>query len=333
MVRCALGCKRHDATFADLIPYRITGRGMNSKPSIEDVRDFWNTEACGTHFVPQYTDRKDFYARFREHRYRTEWHLQQLVPFAEAKGKRVLEIGTGNGADGAMFALHGADYTGVDLTEAALEATRRHFAELGLTGTFQKEDAEKLSFTDASFDIVYSHGVLHHTPHTQRAIDEVYRVLKPGGQAIVMLYHRHSFNYHVRIMMWMRIRAGLKIVSRLGRWRADRAKASGVPIAGVRGNTDRKVWELHYQNFLSQGWRYLRPTNFLHHCTDGPECPVAFAFSQAEARQLFWRFKDLRTAVAHFPLNKYPLGRRVPRNLEKALASRIGWYLFIFATK
>src|SRR6059036_3017641 len=119
---------------------------MESKTELKSIHAFWNTEACGTHFVEQYSGEKDFFEKFREHRYRTEWHIPLLVRFAEAKGKQLLEIGTGNGADGVMFALNGAVYTGVDLTEAALEATRKHFQSLGLTGTFQKENAEQLGF-------------------------------------------------------------------------------------------------------------------------------------------------------------------------------------------
>src|SRR6516162_6723175 len=137
--------------------------------TLEKVHSFWNTEACDTQVVQGASSEKDFYKRFREQRYRTQWHIPLLVPFAEAKGKQVLEIGTGNGADGVMFALNGGIYTGVDLTEAALAATRKHFAVLGLQGTFQKENAEHLSFPDEAFDIVYSHGVLHHTPDTQAA--------------------------------------------------------------------------------------------------------------------------------------------------------------------
>src|SRR6266481_10145305 len=110
---------------------------MQSQEQLSDVNAFWNTEACGTHFVPESSDLSDFYQKFREQRYRTEWHIPLLVPFADAVGKKVLEIGTGNGADGALFALNGADYTGVDLTDTALEATRRHFAVMGLTGSFQ----------------------------------------------------------------------------------------------------------------------------------------------------------------------------------------------------
>src|SRR5688572_18884917 len=104
---------------------------MESGPTVQQVNEFWNTEACGTHFVDRSSGERDFYEQFREYRYRTEWHIPLLVPFAEARGKKVLEIGTGNGADGVMFALNGADYTGVDLTDAALEATRKHFTEIG----------------------------------------------------------------------------------------------------------------------------------------------------------------------------------------------------------
>lgn len=303
---------------------------MNSEPMTSDVRNFWNTEACGTHFVEQSADERDFFEKFRKFRYRTEWHIPVLVPFAAAKGKKILEIGTGNGADGVMFALNGGQYTGVDLTDAALEATRKHFRIMGLNGTFQHENAERLSFADASFDWVYSHGVLHHTPNTQVAIDEVYRVLKPGGRAIIMLYHKHSFNYHVRIMTYMRLRVLIEILSRIGRWSRDRAALADA-LVGVRGNQDRQIWAIHYQNFLRSGWGYLRAKNFVHHCTDGPECPVAYAFSSSEAKALFPKFRNVRTAVAHFPLAKYIRG--VPRSVEGFLARRLGWYLFVFAEK
>jgi ubiquinone/menaquinone biosynthesis C-methylase UbiE len=303
----------------------------NTKPAVENVRAFWNTEACGTHFVETFTDTRDFYEKFREHRYRTEWHLLHLVPFAEARGRKVLEIGIGNGADGAMFALNGAIYTGADLTTAALEATRRHFEVLGLAGEFKQENAEKLSFADESFDWVYSHGVLHHTPNTAVALSEVWRVLKPGGRAIVMLYHKHSFNYWVRIMTYMRLRLLAHILARIGRWDGDRKKASADSLVGVRGNQDRRVWDLHYQGFLKEGWSYLRASNFIHHCTDGPECPVAYAFSKSEARRLFSRFATVETKVAHFPLRKY--SRWIPFGLEKFLAPMLGWYLFIYARK
>ena len=301
------------------------------KAKLSDVGAFWGTEACGTHFVPKSADVADFYTKFREQRFRTEWHIPLFVPFAETKGQTVLEIGTGNGADGVMFAKNGANYTGVDLTDAALEATRKHFDVLGLVGTFQRGNAEALSFPNDTFDWVYSHGVLHHTPNPQTAINEVWRVLKPNGKAIIMLYHKSSFNYYVRIMLYMRTRVLLKILSRFGKWSDDREKLTAETIVGVRGNQRPEVWDIHYQNFLKRGWSYLKADNFVHHCTDGPECPIAFAYNKYEARQLFAKFRDVSFRVAHFPLRRY--SRYFPFAVERFLAERMGWYLFVFAVK
>jgi ubiquinone/menaquinone biosynthesis C-methylase UbiE len=296
------------------------------------VREFWNTEACGSHYVPLQRGTAEFYERYREFRYRTEWHIPLLVPFGQTNDRRVLEIGCGNGADGVMFAKHGAEYTGVDLTKTAVDATRRHFEVLGLRGTFQIEDAERLSFSDASFDFVYSHGVLHHTPHPDVAFGEIYRVLKPGGKAVLMLYHKHSINYYLRIMGYMRGRLLLQILSRIGRFSQDRAHLSDA-LKGVRGNLGSSVWELHYGNFLREGWSYLLPRNFIHHATDGPECPVAFVYTRESVQHAFASFSSVQTRIAHFPLRKSRFGRWTPLRVERQLASCLGWYLFVYLTK
>ena len=298
--------------------------------SLSDVQAFWGTEACGSSLVETQWGAQEFYENYRRFRYRTEGHIPLLVPFAEQKGKKVLEIGCGNGADGVMFAQAGAQYTGVDLTEAAVEATRIHFQVMGLKGTFQIENAERLSFPDESFDFVYSHGVLHHTPHPENAFSELRRVLKPGGKAVLMLYHKHSFNYYVRIMGYMRLRVLLRILSRAGRFAQDRAQLRD-ELIGVRGNQDPLVWEIHYQNFLRRGWSYLEAKNFVHHATDGPECPCAFVYTRASAQKFFRNFSSIEMKVAHFPVRKYL--RWISLGAEKQLASRMGWYLFIYLTK
>jgi ubiquinone/menaquinone biosynthesis C-methylase UbiE len=309
-----------------------TGYSSTLHLSVKNVQEFWNTEACGTHNVPLKQGTVEFFEKYREFRYLTEWHIPLLVPFNEANGKRVLEIGCGAGADGVMFAKYGAEYTGVDLTETAVDTTRRHFGVLGLRGTFQVENAERLSFSEGSFDFVYSHGVLHHTPHPNVAFREVYRVLKPGGKAVLMLYHKHSVNYYLRIMGYMRGRLLLRILSRVGRFSRDRAQLSD-GLKGVQGNVGPSVWELHYNNFLRSGWSYLLPHNFIHHATDGPECPIAFVYTNQSVRRALAQFRTVETRAAHFPLRKFLLGRRVPRNLERKLASRVGWYLFVYLTK
>lgn len=301
--------------------------------SVDDVRAFWNTEACGTHFIRQYQDDRDFFSQYRAFRYRTEWHIPAFAAFALGAGRQVLEVGCGNGVDGLMFARHGAHYTGIDLTAEAVDATRRHFGVEGMAGTFQQANCEKLGFADESFDIVYSFGVLHHTPDPAQAVREVHRVLRPGGVARVMLYHRHSFNYFVRILGFMRARALLEVLRRRARWKADRREAASRAMHGLRGNESRQVWDIHYRNFLQQGWRYFRARNFVHHCTDGPECPFAFVYSAREARQLFSQFGTVRTSVGHFPLNKYLGARGAPLAVEKLLARTLGWHLLIEARK
>jgi len=306
---------------------------MESTNGLQEVRAFWNTEACGTHFIERFTDDHDFFSKYREFRYRTAWYIPGFASFAEAKGKRVLEIGCGNGADGVMFASHGAHYTGVDLTPQAIDATKRHFATEGLDGQFGLENAERLSFADDSFDIVYSCGVLHHTPAPDRAVRDVYRVLKPGGVALVMLYHRHSFNYYVRILGYMRSRVLLKIFSRIGRWKADRTRSQRDQLIGLRGNSSEKLWRIHYDNFLREGWSYLKARNFVPHCTDGPECPYAYTYSRRDATALFAAFRSVDMKVAHFPLNNYPGGHLIPRAIERFVAERMGWNLLIRATK
>ena len=298
---------------------------------LSDVYAFWDTEPCGAHFVPKLGDERATFAEYRRFRYRTEWHIPGFAAFAEARGKRVLEIGCGNGADAVMFAAHGARYVGVDLTQKAVDGTRRHLALEGLEGRCDLANVERLDCDDDSFDIVYSYGVLHHTHSPERAMQEVWRVLKPGGVALVMLYHRHSFNYYVRILLYMRARLLLEILRRRGT--ADAIAPAERAPSGVRGNAAAEVWDVHYENFRRRGWRYLRSDTFVHHCTDGPDCPCAYVFGRRDIARLFRRFTTIRTRVAHFPLNKYPLARHLPPTVERALGAALGWHLLVRAVK
>src|SRR5258705_11384691 len=175
----------------------------------ERVRAFWQANPCGVKFADAAPGTRRFYELVEAHRYTSEWHIPIAADFVSAGGLKVLEIGCGLGTDGAQFAEAGADYTGVDLTEAAIELARKRFELFNLPGTFKTADAEHLDFEDESFDLVYSHGVLHHTPDTQKAIAEVHRVLRRGGHAKVMLYHRDSYNYRVNISILRRAGAQL----------------------------------------------------------------------------------------------------------------------------
>lgn len=126
-------------------------------------------------------------------------HLLTLAEFDKHRGEKVLEIGCGAGTDICQFAKHGAIVTAVDLTEKAVELTKQRFKVLGIKAEARVADAENLPFADNTFDLVYSFGVLHHTPNTQKTIDEIHRVLKPSGKAIIMLYNEISIEHAILI--------------------------------------------------------------------------------------------------------------------------------------
>ena len=126
------------------------------------------------------------------------------MPPKDLKGKRVLEVGPGAGGHSALFSRHGAVVTAIDITPLRAKATAAKFRLLGPDAEgcrAMQGDAEALPFDDGSFDIVYSNGVLHHTPSTEKALDEVFRVLKPGGRAVIMLYCKDSWHYWIN--MWL----------------------------------------------------------------------------------------------------------------------------------
>ncbi len=170
---------------------------MTSK---EDVRAFWDKAACGEKLYLDNLNVEGFRKQATT-RYTLEPFIIPFADFKAAQGKRVLEIGVGLGADHQSFAEAGAVLTGVDLTSHAIEMTRRRFMKFGLKSNLNVGDAENLNFPDNSFDIVYSWGVIHHSPDTQKAVNEIFRVLKPGGRAKVMIYHRYSM---VGYMLWLR---------------------------------------------------------------------------------------------------------------------------------
>ncbi len=288
----------------------------------ERVRAFWQANPCGVKFADAEPGSRRFYELVEAHRYTKEWHIPAAADFAGSRGQKVLEIGCGLGTDGAQFAQAGADYTGVDLTEAAVELARQRFALFELPGRFQTADAENLEFADERFDVVYSHGVLHHTPDTARAIREIHRVLRPGGRAIVMLYHRNSYNYRVNISLLRR--AGAQLL----RW------DSGVHLVHKLTGEPLDNLQEHARLLRSQRKTYLGDEEFLSQNTDGAGNPLARVYSRAEAAELFQDFSAVTLKAYFFNKRWLPLvGNLLPRSLESQLAARWGWHLWIYANK
>ncbi len=165
------------------------------------IRDFWNGKSCGEVYAVGQTER-EYYESHRKARYEVEPYIHGFARFHEGQGRDVLEIGVGMGADFVEWAKAGPrSLTGVDLTPRAVEHTRKRLALYGFDADVRVSDAEKLPFEDNSFDIVYSWGVLHVSPDTPRTIREVHRVLRPGGVARIMIYHRYSLTGY---MLWFR---------------------------------------------------------------------------------------------------------------------------------
>ena len=176
----------------------------------DQVQRQWNHDPAGSHYVVEAAAHtKDWFLEAERHRYEqyAPW-MPDVMEFERHRGEEVLEIGGGMGTDLAQFARHGARVTDVDLSAGHLTLAKENFFVRGLQGRFIQRDAETLGFEDNTFDLVYSNGVLHHTPNTDRVVREIFRVLKPGGLAIVMVYAEDSLHYWRNIMWNIGLREG-----------------------------------------------------------------------------------------------------------------------------
>ncbi|MBZ0088503.1 MAG: class I SAM-dependent methyltransferase [Thermomonas sp.] len=178
-------------------PIESANRG--STPGLHrEVSDFWtrnvNAERIMGRTVSDGGRGSDKYFRDLEiQRYRSHRHLPSWIASMQP-GLHVLEVGCGIGLDSARMVEHGLRVTAVDLTHIGAATAERRARQHGWDARYLCASGDALPFPDQAFDYVYSFGVLHHAPDTQACIDEAWRVLKPGGQALVMLYHRRSLN-------------------------------------------------------------------------------------------------------------------------------------------
>ena len=165
------------------------------------VRDHWEADPCGAKLASAEPGTAAFFAEVERTRYELEPFIHDFAEFALWEGHDVLELGVGLGTDFVQFARSGANAVGIDLTEAAVALVQKRLELEGLQAEVRTGDAESLPFEDRSFDLVYSWGVLHHTPNTERSIAEVHRVLREDGEARIMLYSRRSW---VALGAWLR---------------------------------------------------------------------------------------------------------------------------------
>jgi ubiquinone/menaquinone biosynthesis C-methylase UbiE len=170
----------------------------------DDVRAFWQKNPLCSNGIPHPLGSREFFEVYDGQREGIESILYSyaLHEYRDFKGKKVLDVGSGNGYVLSKYAAEGAEVFGIDITQAGIDLCRKRFDHLNLKGNFQVADAQALPFPDNTFDCVCSMGVLHHVPDTQKAIEEIYRVIKPGGRLIVMFYHRNSAKYQLKYRVW-----------------------------------------------------------------------------------------------------------------------------------
>jgi ubiquinone/menaquinone biosynthesis C-methylase UbiE len=289
--------------------------------TIAEVEHFWNANPCQSTLASG-DNRRRYFAEISARRFHgREWHVPQVANFAGFRDKDVLEVGCGIATDGLEFARHGARYVGVDLTPKSIELARERFTLFGVHGRFEVANAEeRLPFPDATFDHVYSFGVIHHSPAPEKIVSEIHRVLRRGGTFTVMLYNRSSVNYYVEIMF----------LRRVFRW-ALLPRFMPALIAAVTG-FDR--WKLEGHREIMRSKRHMSKEAWISMNTDGPFCPLARVSGRREATALFAAFSSVRQEVWEFNVDHWPFVKRViPDAFAKWIGRRWGWHRMIYGEK
>jgi len=262
----------------------------------ERAREQWSADPCGAVYGREHEfGTRDFFDAVERHRYNeyAPW-MPQVMGFKEFPGARLLEVGCGMGTDLLQFARGGARVTGVDLTPRSIEISRRRLSVYGQPGNFAIGDGEELPFASESFDVVYSNGVLHHTPDTAGAVREVYRVLRPAGLARVMLYHRGSAAYWGEIILRHGVLHGELL----------------------RGHSPEDIMG-RYVEFNESG-----------------ASPLVKVYSRGQARKLFSMFSEVKIQVEQLTRSElYFLGRLVPERMLRHLRRIVGGNVIVSALK
>jgi SAM-dependent methyltransferase len=260
------------------------------------AREQWSKDPAGAVYGGRHeVGTREFFDEVERHRYQeyAPW-MREVMGFDEFSGARLLEVGCGMGTDLLQFARGGATVTGVDLTPRSIEISRRHLAVYDETGDFAITDCEQLPFADESFDVVYSNGVLHHAPDTAGAVREIHRVLRTGGLARVMLYHRGSLAFWGQVILRYGILGG----------------------EFLRGNSPAFIMSKQVE-FNEGGGR-----------------PLVKVYSRREARNLFSMFREVKVQIEQLTRPElYFVGRFVPEGLFQQLQRSIGWNVIVSAQK
>ena len=278
---------------------------MKTTASFEDtplskVRDYWNARPCNIRHSPKPVGTRDYFDEVEARKYFVEYHIPGFAEFERWRGKRVLEIGCGIGTDSINFARHGAQVTAVDLTEKSLELARQRARVYGLDDriTFLQANAEKLSdYVPAEpYDLVYSFGVIHHTPHPDHVLEQIRKFVTPDSTVKIMVYNRWSWK-----VLWILFVYGKGQFWKLNRLIAEYSEAqTGCPVTYSYSRTSGRRW------LENHGFRVI-----------SARADHIFPYSIPEYVQYRYR------KVWYF--------RWMPKPLFRALERAFGWHLCLTA--
>lgn len=272
------------------------------------IASFWESHPCGEQFVGGLKQKQyeEFFRRYDDFRYSKEGHILRRLDAIEFNGMRTLEIGLGQGADSEQIIRRGAIWSGLDLTMESVVRVKTRLAIRDLSFKDIKcGSVLNIPYADNEFDIVFSHGVLHHVPEILRAQQEIARVLKPNAHLIVMLYSKYSLNYFFSIGLVRRL--GL-----LGLYFLN------IDLGGIYGQ--------HLKNAKKKGiTKYLRLKEFIHYNTDGPLNPYSKVYDTSDVKKDFPDFRIISNHKEFMHAPPLPVA-------GKPGAKALGWHLWVCMT-
>ena len=267
---------------------------------VEQVRAYWNARPCNIRHSQKPVGTKEYFDEVEQRKYLVEPHIPAFAEFERWQGKKVLEIGCGIGTDTMNFARAGAQVTAVDLSEQSLAVARQRAQVFGLADRirFHQANAEELSqhVPVEAFDLIYSFGVIHHTPHPDRVLEQLRRYTHPGTELKVMVYHRHSWK-----VLWIVLSYGKGRFWKLDELVAKYSEAqTGCPVTYAYTRRSGRRW------LERAGYRVTRVS-----------ADHVFPYSIPEYVKYRYR------VVWYF--------RWMPRWLFRAFERRFGWHLLLQA--
>ncbi len=268
---------------------------------INSVRDYWNNRPCNIRHSTQPIGTKEYFDEVEARKYMVEFHIPAFADFEQWRGKKVLEVGCGIGTDTINFARHGAQVTTVDLSAKSMELAQQRAAVFNLQDKirFLPGNAEQLStFVPVEpYDLIYSFGVIHHTPHPDSVLEELRKYTHPGTVIKIMVYHRRSYK-----VAWIFATEGKGQFWKLSEIIAKNAEAqTGCPIAYTYTRKEgRELLERH-----------------------------GFNVTKVEVDHIFpYRIRD----YVQYRYVREPYFAWMPPPVFRALERRIGWHLLLTAT-